>query len=146
MITFTNVKKRFGNQLVLNNINLKLPRFGLVVIQGPSGCGKTTLLNLLSGLLPFEGDIDIDGHHINMMNKNALDEYRLKNYGFIFQDFKLFENETVMNNIIFPLETISSSSKETKMRKCLDLINIVGLKKNIKQRVNKTCYKIGKQI
>ena len=100
MITFTNVKKRFGNQLVLNNINLKLPRFGLVVIQGPSGCGKTTLLNLLSGLLPFEGDIDIDGHHINMMNKNALDEYRLKNYGFIFQDFKLFENETVMNNII----------------------------------------------
>ena len=137
MITFTNVKKRFGKQLVLNNINLKLPRFGLVVIQGQSGCGKTTLLNLLSGLLPFEGDIDIDGHHINMMNKNALDEYRLKNYGFIFQDFKLFENESVMNNIIFPLEAVSSSSKETKMRKCLDLINIVGLKKNIKQKVAK---------
>ncbi len=137
MITFTNVSKSFNGQKVLKNINLKLPRYGLVVIQGPSGCGKTTLLNLLSGLLPFEGSISLDGHNIDSMNQNQMDEFRLKNYGFVFQDFKLFENESVINNIIFPLESVSTASKETKYRKCTDLINMVGLKRNAKQRVNK---------
>lgn len=137
MITFTNVKKRYGNHIVLNGINLKLPRYGMVIIEGPSGCGKTTLLNLLSGLIDFEGDIDVDGHHINLMNQKEMDEYRLKNYGFIFQDFKLFENESVLNNVIFPLESISSSTRETKLRKCNDLIRMVGLKRHAKQKVNK---------
>ena len=137
MITFTNVKKKYENRYVINNINLKLPRYGMVIIEGPSGCGKTTLLNLLSGLIDFEGDINVDGHHINMMNQKQMAEYRLKNYGFIFQDFKLFENESVIKNIIFPLEAISSSSQETKIRKCNDLINLVGLKRNAKQKVNK---------
>lgn len=137
MIKFTHVSKEYGKRLVLNDINLKLPREGLIAINGPSGCGKTTLLNLLSGLLPFDGDIEVDGHHINSMTGNDMDEYRLKNYGFIFQDFKLFESETVINNILFPLETISNSVKEVKLKKCFELINLVGLKKNAKQRVNK---------
>ena len=136
MITITNVKKKYKDRYVINDINLKLPRYGMVIIEGPSGCGKTTLLNLLSGLIDFEGDINIDGHHINMMSQKQMDEYRLKNYGFIFQDFKLFENESVINNIIFPLEAISNSSRETKFRKCNDLINLVGLKRSAKQKVN----------
>ena len=103
MITLSNVSKKFGNQEVLKKINLSLPRTGLIIIKGPSGCGKTTLLNLLSGLLSFEGDIIIDGHQIKLMNGKQMDDYRLKNYGFIFQDFKLFENESVINNIMFPL-------------------------------------------
>ena len=137
MIKFTHVCKEYNHRLVLNNINLKLPREGMIAINGPSGCGKTTLLNLLSGLLPFEGDIEVDGHRINAMNDKDMDEYRLKNYGFIFQDFKLFETETVLNNIMFPLETMSSCSQEVKLKKCYELINLVGLKRNAKQRVNK---------
>ena len=90
MITFSNVSKSFGEYKVLNNINLKLPRTGLVVIKGPSGCGKTTLLNLLSGLLPFDGDIEVNGHHLGLMGQKELDEFRLKNYGFVFQDVGLF--------------------------------------------------------
>ena len=137
MITFTNVKKKFGNTEVLKNINLHLPRTGLIVIEGPSGCGKTTLLNLISGLLPFEGDINVDGHHIGLMSQKEMDEFRLTKFGFIFQDFKLFEDESVINNIIFPLEAVSTSSKERKIRKCLDMIEMVGLKQNIKQSVSK---------
>ena len=125
MIIFHNVSKKYGTQTVLNNINLKLPNEGLVVVEGPSGCGKTTLLNLLSGLIPFDGDVQINNRHINLMSNKEMDEFRLKNYGFIFQDFKLFENENVMNNILFPLEAISISPKETKLRKCQDLINMV---------------------
>lgn len=137
MITFSNVTKKYGNQTVINNINLKLPRSGMVIIEGPSGCGKTTLLNLLSGLIPFEGDINVDGHSINHMSQKEMDEYRIKNYGFIFQDFKLFENESVINNVLFPLEAISVSSRETKIHKCSDLISLVGLKKSTKQKVSK---------
>lgn len=137
MIEFINVSKTYGNRKVLDNINLKLPKEGLVIIKGPSGCGKTTLLNLLSGLIEFNGDISIDNKHINLMNQNQKDEFRLKNYGFIFQDFKLFENESVLNNIMLPLEAVSSSSRESKIRKCKDLAIMVGLKKNIKQKVNK---------
>lgn len=137
MITLSNVSKKFGNQEVLKKINLSLPRTGLIIIKGPSGCGKTTLLNLLSGLLSFEGDIIIDGHQIKLMNGKQMDDYRLKNYGFIFQDFKLFENESVINNIMFPLQSVSNASLETRNRKCRDLVNMVGLKQNIKQNVNK---------
>ena len=137
MIEFINVCKTYGNRKVLDNINLKLPNEGLVIIKGPSGCGKTTLLNLLSGLIDFNGDIVFDNKHINLMNQNQKDEFRLRNYGFIFQDFKLFENESVLNNIMLPLEAMSATSKENKVRKCKDLAIMVGLKKNIKQKVNK---------
>ena len=137
MINFTNVKKRFGNNIVLDIKSLHFPRTGLVVIEGPSGCGKTTLLNVISGLLPFEGSINVDGHHIELISQKAMDEYRLTKFGFIFQDFKLFEEESVLNNIIFPLEAISITSKERKIQKCLDVIAMVGLKKNVKQNVSK---------
>ena len=137
MIYFRNVSKRFNGHLVLNNINLVLPRTGMVIIQGPSGCGKSTLLNLFSGLIPFEGDIEVSNHHLNAMSQKDLDDFRLRNYGFIFQDFKLFENENVINNIIFPMDVVSSANKEAKIRKCKSLINMVGLKHSSKQKVSK---------
>ena len=89
MITISHVYKKYGNSLALNDINLKLPRTGLVVIKGPSGCGKTTLLNVIAGLIDCSGDVCIDGKHINMMDDKSKDEYRLKNLGLIFQDFKM---------------------------------------------------------
>ena len=137
MITFNNVSKSFNGTKVLNNINIHLPRKGLVIIQGPSGCGKTTMLNLLSGLLDFEGDIEVNGHHLSSMKQKDLDNFRLNNYGFIFQDFKLFENESAINNVMFPLEVVSGSSREVKIRKCQSLLAMVGLKHMAKQKVNK---------
>ena len=137
MIVINNVTKQFGNSIVLNNVSLRLPRTGLVVIQGPSGCGKTTLLNALAGLIDVKGDISVDNKHINLMDDKTKDEFRLKNYGLVFQDFKLFENETVLNNIMFPLEAISNASLETRRRKAYELIKLVGLKSTIKQIVNK---------
>ena len=137
MITFTNVNKSYGTHRVLNNINLHFPRTGLIIIQGPSGCGKTTLLNLLSGLIEFDGDIEVNGHHLSAMKDKDLDEFRLRNYGFIFQDFKLFESESAISNVMFPIDVLSSLSKEGKMRKCKSLLAMVGLKSLINQKVNK---------
>ena len=71
MINIVNIHKKYGQEEILKGIDLSLPETGLIVIYGPSGCGKTTLLNCLSGLLPFSGDIEINGKHINQMKENG---------------------------------------------------------------------------
>lgn len=137
MINIRNLYKKYGQDTILKGINIDLPRCGLIAICGPSGCGKTTLLNCLSGLLEFQGDIEIDSKHLSALTEKQMNKFRLKNIGFIFQDFKLFENENVINNILFPLETISNISHEAKMRKCCGLLKLVGLIDKEKQIVSK---------
>ena len=138
MIKITNVRKRFNNtRQVLDNINYQFPRNGLCIIYGPSGSGKTTLLNCISGLIDFEGSIEIDHQNIETLNDNELSNLRLTSYGFVFQDFKLFENETVIANLLFPLETLNQLSASIKERKCHDLLSLVGLENKEKQVVSK---------
>ena len=137
MIKLTNVRKAFQNRLALNNINYEFPRNGLCIIYGQSGSGKTTLLNCLSGLISFEGSIEIDHQRIETLNDEELSNLRLSSYGFVFQDFKLFENETVAANLLFPLETLNHLPKNVKDRKCEDLLSLVGLEHKEKQIVNK---------
>ena len=114
MIKLTNVTKQFQNRTALDNINYQFPRYGLCVIYGASGSGKTTLLNCISGLIPFEGSVEIDHQNIELLSDNELSNLRLTSYGFVFQDFKLFENETVLANLLFPLETLNQLSVSIK--------------------------------
>ena len=137
MIHISHLRKKFNDTYVLKDINLFLPRTGLVAIVGESGCGKTTLLNCLSGLLSYEGSINIDGTLLESLNEKELDSYRLHNLGFVFQDFKLFDNETVIRNILLPFEMISNTNKKNKVRKCKDLIKLVNLNRNVNCLVNK---------
>lgn len=137
MIKLTNVTKRFQNRTALNSINYQFPRYGLCVIYGASGSGKTTLLNCISGLIPFEGSVEIDHQNIELLSDNELSNLRLTSYGFVFQDFKLFENETVLANLLFPLETLNHLSVSIRNRKCHDLLSLVGLENKEKQIVNK---------
>ena len=137
MIKVINVKKSFQNRLVLKGINYEFPKTGLCIFYGPSGSGKTTLLNCLSGLISFEGRIEMGHYHIESLNDDELSKLRLTSYGFIFQDFKLFENETVISNLLFPLETLHHLSPDIKKHKCRDLLSLVGIKNKEKQIVNK---------
>ena len=137
MIKITNLRKTYQDRIALSNINFEFPRTGLYIIYGASGSGKTTLLNCLSGLISFEGSIEIDHQTIETLSDNELSNLRLTSYGFVFQDFKLFENETVLANLLFPLETLNRSSNNIKYRKCLDLLGLVGLENKEKQIVNK---------
>lgn len=135
MISIRHLHKKYQNYEVLKDINLELPRNGLVAIIGPSGCGKTTLLNCISGLLDYQGDIIVEEKYLNHLRDDELSHFRLKHYGFVFQDFKLFENGSVLQNVLFPLDTISNASKKRKTQKCLDLLDIVRLKKHCKESV-----------
>ena len=137
MIKVNNLVKKFKERMVLKCLNYEFPKTGLCIIYGASGSGKTTFLNCLAGLLPFQGSISLGHHNLELLSDDELSSLRLTEYGFIFQDFKLFENETVSANLLFPLETIYSLSKDKKQRKCQDLLSLVGLIDKEKQLVNK---------
>ena len=117
MIELKNVSKKYDNRYVLQNIKLTFPRVGLISINGPSGCGKSTLLNLLSWLLPFEGEIIFDGLSYKKADKNELDNLRNKKIGFVFQDYKFFEFETVKNNILLSIDLSSTDSLNKKEKR-----------------------------
>ncbi|MCQ2776231.1 MAG: ABC transporter ATP-binding protein/permease [Bacilli bacterium] len=133
MIEIKNLIKKYNDVEILNNISLDFPRTGIVAILGPSGCGKTTLLNCIGGLIPFFGSIKINNQSIR---EEDADNFRLQNIGFVFQDFRLFNNETVIENILFPLETLSNEKQERKIIKCKELLKLVGLSNKGKQFVS----------
>ena len=136
MIYINNLSKSFDSRKVLDNVSLTLPDKGLVLICGDSGCGKTTFLNCLSSLLTYNGSISFNGIPLENLSKKGRNEFRNKNIGFIFQDFKLFNLDTVLNNVMFALDISPNISRNRKLRKCDDLLSLVGLKGKEKQRVN----------
>ena len=136
MIKVKNLRKSFKNRQVLKNISFTLPSKGMIFFLGDSGCGKTTLLNCLAGLQEFEGDIYINNKNIGLMSDKDRDYFRLTKIGFVFQDFRLFENDSVFENVGLPLQCISSSNRIHIHRKIKDLVELVGLKDKIDNDVS----------
>ena len=127
MIDIINLKLKYKDYLALKNINLHLPSTGLVTLLGPSGCGKTSLFNCLSGLLKYQGEIIYDGIYLNRLKEEEMNKFRLENIGFIFQDFKLFNLDTVIHNVAFPFDVLNGYSSSRNTRRLLDLLELVGL-------------------
>ncbi len=100
MIKLTNVSKNYGDKIVVDGINLEFPATGLVFLKGENGSGKTTLVNLIGALdIPTEGTIQIGELTLSKSPEKKLCKYREENVGFIFQDYNLFENMTVEDNL-----------------------------------------------
>lgn len=104
MIELIDVKKDYvASKTItqaLRGVSFQLPDKGMVFITGKSGSGKSTLLNILGGLDDkTNGQVIVDGVDITKVNNNELDEYRNKYVGIIYQNFNLFPNETVFENI-----------------------------------------------
>ncbi len=136
MIEFVNVSKRYGGRTVLKNVNLRLPRYGLIAFHGPSGCGKTTLLNVLSYLIDFDGDINLDGKSYKHFSKEEKDLLRNKKIGFIYQDYKLFDFEKVKDNILLSINLSSVDTEKKKLKRINDLLTLVGLKGKENSKIN----------
>lgn len=136
MIEIKDLSISFDEKPILENINLKLPRTGLFCVCGESGSGKSSLLNAISGIIKFSGSIKFDRVEIADLNDQEMSNFRLKNIGFVFQDFKLFDNQTVEQNITFPLSVLSNCSEKNKKIKCNDLLDICGLNKFNKRICN----------
>ncbi len=136
MLKFENLTKKYGTRIILNNISYKFDDVGFYTICGASGSGKSTLLNIL-GLLDKEyedGDIKFNSTTYSSLEENDIRRFRNNNFGFVFQSFNLFENDTVFNNIYMLIEYNTNLSKEYKIQKIEDLLsklNILHLKDSI---------------
>lgn len=128
MIELRHVCKKFSNEYVLKDVDLLLPQYGIVVIYGPSGCGKTTLLYVISSLYKCdEGDVSFNGRSYKSLTEEQKDQLRNTKIGFVFQDYKLFDFETVKNNLMLTIDIKCSDTKKDKERRIRDLLKIVGL-------------------
>lgn len=127
MIEIKNLSKSYGNSKVLDKIDLEFEDKGLVMIMGPSGSGKSTLLNCISTLTEYEGTIRINGKNYGVLTEDQKSEFRLHDIGFIFQDFKLFESDTVLNNVLLPLNTIDIKKKDSNVQEAISALKMCGV-------------------
>ncbi|MBC2850962.1 amino acid ABC transporter ATP-binding protein [Cetobacterium sp. 8H] len=113
--------KRFGEQVVLNSLDLELEKIHSLVIIGPSGGGKSTLLRILAGLeIPESGSIIINGEQIPKIEEE-LHEYR-KGVGIVFQAFNLFPHLTALKNIMLPLEKVQKVEHKIAKERAIGLL------------------------
>ena len=108
-IEFKNVKKSFEDTEVLKGISLSIEKGEFISLLGPSGCGKSTLLRCLSGLEEVtEGSFILDGKDITK------DAPQKRNIGMVFQQYSLFPNMNVEQNLAFGLEIKKVPKEQTR--------------------------------
>ena len=129
MIKVKNVSKHFANETAIDYSDITFEKGKSYMLLGASGCGKSTLLNMIAGILsPESGTIEIAGEDMTKKSQKEKDKFRIQKIGYIFQDFKLIPEMTVMDNIaILRLEKVDISDAE----KVLDSLGILE-KKNKK--------------
>lgn len=108
-------------------VSLSIPKGELFAIMGLSGSGKSTLLRCLNRLHdPTAGQIFVDGQDITMMDRHQVRELRREKMGMVFQNFALYPNRTILDNVAFGLE-IKGTSKEERLETAGEVIEAVGL-------------------
>ena len=131
LIEVENVKKVYGDKLILKNINLKIDKGEFVTIIGSSGCGKTTFLKLINGLVkPDFGQVYVNNYDISTIDKIAL----RRGIGYVIQEIGLFPHMNVRKNISYIPNLIKKDSKEKVENKVRELIKVVGLKEDMLDR------------
>lgn len=127
MIQANNVSKWFDGQRILYDITATLETGKTNLIIGQSGSGKTVFMKCLIGLLtPEEGEILYDGRKIRNMNNEQRRQLRTE-IGMLFQGSALFDNETVLGNVMFPLKMFSPLSHKEQLERAHFCIRRVGL-------------------
>src|SRR5436309_1641508 len=126
-IVIEGLRKAFGEQKVLDGINLKVAKRETVAVLGRSGGGKSVFLKLLIRLqTPDSGSIRIAGQEITKLNEKQLNDVR-KKIGFLFQQAALYDSLTVEENVAFPLSRHSKMSAQEQGKRVRELLGEVGM-------------------
>ncbi len=109
MIEIKNVRKVYGKKdsefVALRGVSFSIPDGATVAIIGKSGSGKSTLMHIMGGLdHPTEGEVVVDGKSIGQMKRKAIDRFRARDLGFVFQSFFVEGGQTCYQNVALPLE------------------------------------------
>lgn len=136
-----NIYKTYGkgdNEVIaVDGISIKVDKGDIIAIMGPSGCGKSTLLNILGCIdTPSQGEYYIDDFQVDFKKLNQLSKIRNEKISFIFQNFALIKDLSVLENVMLPLKFRGIARKErvNKAIKYLNELDILNLKnKSIRQ-------------
>ena len=125
-IQLINVSKQFGEVAAVSSVNFEIAEGELIALLGPSGGGKTTVLRMIAGLeMPSSGDIFIRGKRVNDVSVQK------RNIGFVFQNYALFKNMSVFDNVAFGLKIKkwARAEREARVAELLALLELRGLEK-----------------
>ena len=139
MIEFKNIKKSFGEKVVLNDVSHIMETGKCNLIIGTSGSGKTVLQKCLVGLFePDSGEIIYDGTNFTDMDIEHRKLLR-QQIGMLFQGSALFDSMTVEQNVMFPLDMfakINSNEKQKRVNEVLDRVNLEGANKKFPAEIS----------
>jgi len=139
MIEFKNIKKSFGEKVVLNDVSHIMESGKCNLIIGTSGSGKTVLQKCLVGLFePDSGEIIYDGVNFTDMTEELRKGLR-QQIGMLFQGSALFDSMTVEENVMFPLDMfgkMSSAEKRKRVNEVLDRVNLEGANKKFPAEIS----------
>lgn len=126
LVEIKNLTKRFGENLIWENVNETIEKGDVVVIVGNSGCGKTTLLRCINMLeIPTSGQVFIDGEEITAEGAD-IDKIRRK-MGMVYQSFNLFSHLTVLENVIKAPMLVNKIPREQAVREGMEYLRAVGM-------------------
>jgi len=135
MIEFQNVTKKYGDNVAVENLDIKIEKGEFVFLVGPSGAGKSTCIKLiLKEINADEGNIIIDGREVTKMPNRLVPKHR-RDVGIVFQDFRLLPKKTVFENVAFAMEIIHSSKKSIKTQ-VPQVLALVGLEDKLQDYPN----------
>ncbi len=127
MLELRNLKKSYDGTVVLKDITLDIEDGEIVSILGPSGCGKTTLLNLILGIVDADsGSIVFDGQDLTNVPMEK------RGFNIVFQDYALFPNLNVYQNITYGLRNRPEISSKEEVE---ELIHLLGLEEHLSKRI-----------
>jgi phospholipid/cholesterol/gamma-HCH transport system ATP-binding protein len=128
MIELRGVKKRFGEQVVLDGVDFEVREGETLALLGPSGTGKSVLLKHINGLIhPDAGTVIVDGLEVPLLKRKALTALRTR-IGYVFQNGALFDSMTVMENVRLGLSDETKYNDKVyaaaRVLECLKLVNL----------------------
>lgn len=140
VIEVKNLVKVYGKRstafTALKNINLTINKGESVAIVGKSGSGKSTLMHLLALLdRPTSGSVAIDGVNASQLRNRQLNRLRNRSFGFVFQQFFMNPNDTVLENVVLPLK-IAKVKRKARREMAEKALRTVGLKDRLKFKAN----------
>lgn len=127
MIELVNIKKGFGDKIILPDVSAVMETGKVNLIIGTSGSGKTVMMKCMVGLMPVDaGKVMYDGRDFTNMNEHEKKEIR-QQIGMLFQGSALFDSMTVEQNVMFPLDMFGKGTlreKKTRVMECLERVNL----------------------